>query len=509
MKKTRLHVSAKNVGRFHGDLLVYCLLQSKKGRVKFGPGLKQSIQRARELGDFKAKQGEKFIFYPEKSNVKDLPAPKRILVIGLGELKKENTRYQLKEMIRIGGGTVAEEVGRLKAKNVMVVLPSITGLSVRQTASSLTEGLLLGDYRFTKYKKAEDDNSVFEGIEDLSYFSSRSHSDVRKGMKEGQIAAMSGHLARDMAHEPANKWTPDSFAKEGRRIARQYGMKCRVLGKGDMKRLGMGGIIGVNQGSALPPKMVIVEYVPPQKKYQTLLLVGKGLTFDSGGVSIKPAAGMEDMKYDMCGGAAVLSCMLAVGELRPSKRVIGMVPATENMVSGSAIKPGDIIRHYNGLSSEVVNTDAEGRMILADALAYGVKKYKPDCVVDLATLTGAVIIGLGHHHTGLVSNNDKLAKRLIGAGRESGEPVWRLPLNEDYSEQLKSEVADVKNIGGRSGGTITAAAYLEKFVDKTPWAHLDIAGTAWNFTKKSYIPKGPSGVGVRILIELIRGWKKL
>ena len=280
-------------------------------------------------------------------------------------------------------------------------------------------------------------------------------------------------------------------------------------GKGDMKRHGMGGILGVNQGSSLPPKMAIVEYVPPQKKHQTMLLVGKGLTFDSGGVSIKPAAGMEDMKYDMCGGAAVLSCMQAVGEIRPSKRVICIVPATENMVSGSAIKPGDIIHHYNGLSSEVVNTDAEGRLILADALAYGVKKYKPDCVIDLATLTGAVIIGLGHHHTGLLSNNDKLAKRLIEAGKESGEPVWRLPLNEDYSEQLKSEVADVKNIGGRPGGTITAAAYLEKFVDKTPWAHLDIAGTAWNFTKKSYIPKGPSGVGVRVLIELIRGWKKL
>lgn len=509
MKKTRLHVSSKNIDRFHGDLLVFCLLKSKKGGVKYDASLKQLIQRARELGDFKGKQGEKLIFYPEISGTKHRPAPKRILVIGLGELKKEITRYQLKEMMRIAGGSISEEACRFKAKNVMVVLPTIAGINKRLTSAALTEGLLLGDYRFTKYKKIEDENNAFEGIKDLSIFCAESQSGVRKGMQEGQITAMSGRLARDMANEPANQWTPYSFAKEGQRIARQYGMKCRVLGKGDMKRLGMGGILGVNQGSSLPPKMVIVEYVPPQKKYQTILLVGKGLTFDSGGVSIKPAPGMEDMKYDMCGGAAVLSAMQAVGEVRPSKRVIGIVPATENMVSGSAIKPGDIIHHYNGLSSEVINTDAEGRLILADALAYGVKKYKPDCVVDLATLTGAVIIGLGHHHTGLLSNNDKLAKRLIRAGKESGEPIWRLPLNEDYSEQLKSEVADVKNIGGRPGGTITAAAYLEKFVENTPWAHLDIAGTAWNFTKKSYIPKGPSGVGVRVLIELIRNWKKL
>ncbi len=249
--------------------------------------------------------------------------------------------------------------------------------------------------------------------------------------------------------------------------------------------------------------MVILEYEPPQKTTQTLLFVGKGLTFDSGGVSIKPSAGMEEMKYDMCGGAAVLSVMQVIGKEKPNVRVIGIVPATDNMPSGSAMKPGDIIHHFNGLNSEIVNTDAEGRLILADALAYGVKKYKPDCVVDLATLTGAVIIGLGHHYTGLVSNNGNLVKRLVAAGKGCGEPLWQLPLNDDYSDQLKSEVADVKNIGGKSGGTITAAAYLEKFVNKTPWAHLDIAGTAWNFTEKSYIPKGPSGTGVRTLLEFV------
>jgi leucyl aminopeptidase len=263
-----------------------------------------------------------------------------------------------------------------------------------------------------------------------------------------------------------------------------------------------------NQGSAVEPKLIILEHAP--KHYsKTILLVGKGITFDSGGVSLKPAAGMEDMKYDMCGGAAVLSAMQAVAVDKPKVRVVALVPATDNMSGSSAIKPGDIITHYNGITSEVVNTDAEGRLILADALAYGIKQYKPDCAVDLATLTGAVIVGLGHHRTGLMSNNDALAEALTEAGEDAGEKLWRLPLDSEYSKQIESDVADIKNIGGKGGGAITAAAYLQKFVGETPWAHLDIAGTAWNFTKKSYIPKGPSGIGVRTLLRFIDGWAKL
>jgi leucyl aminopeptidase len=253
--------------------------------------------------------------------------------------------------------------------------------------------------------------------------------------------------------------------------------------------------------------MVILEYRPAHP-VATLLLVGKGLTFDSGGISLKPSAGMEEMKYDMAGGAAVMGLMEAVGEERPDLRIIAMVPATDNMGGGAAVKPGDIITHYNGLSSEIVNTDAEGRLILADALAYGIEQFTPDFVVDLATLTGAVIVGLGHHRTGLLATDDDLANRLLAAGERSGEPLWRLPLGPEYSKQIESSVADLKNSGGRSAGTITAAAYLQKFVGDTPWAHLDIAGTAWEFTEKSYIPKGPSGIGVRTLLELVRGWNK-
>jgi len=290
-------------------------------------------------------------------------------------------------------------------------------------------------------------------------------------------------------------------------LAKKYSLKCTVLDKDDMKRLGMGGILAVNQGSTEPPRMVILEYRPIEKS-QTLLVVGKGLTFDSGGISLKPPAGMEDMKYDMCGGAAVMALMQAIGEERPDLGVVAIVPATDNMAGGAALKPGDIITHYNGLTSEIVNTDAEGRLILADALAYGVEKFTPDYVVDLATLTGAVIIGLGHHRTGLLGNNDELAGRLLAAGERCAEPLWRLPLGKEYTKQIESQVADIKNTGGKSAGTITAAAYLQKFVGETPWVHLDIAGTAWEFTEKSYIPKGPSGTGVRTLLELVRRWKK-
>ncbi len=269
----------------------------------------------------------------------------------------------------------------------------------------------------------------------------------------------------------------------------------------------MGGIIAVNKGSKEPPKLIVLDYIP-EKKGDTILLVGKGLTFDSGGISLKPAAGMMDMKYDMCGGAAVLATMETVVKEKPGVRVVAIIPATDNMSGSDALKPGDIITHYGGITSEIENTDAEGRLILADALAYGIEKYEPHCVIDLATLTGAVIIALGHHCSGLFSNNDILVDTLKKAGDTCGEPLWRLPLGKAYSKQIESKVADVKNMGGRPAGSSTAAAYLQKFIGDTPWAHIDIAGTAWNFTEKPYIPKGPSGVGVRTLIEFIRKWKQ-
>ena len=347
-----------------------------------------------------------------------------------------------------------------------------------------------------------------ERLKKFSFLQKKLKSLSSKGLNKGRIAALAGCTARDMANEPGNVWTPTRFAEFGRKLAKTYNFTCKVLSKADMQRLKMGGILGVNSGSAQPPKMVILEYKTLTRN-PTLLLVGKGLTFDSGGISLKPPKGMEEMKFDMCGGAAVLGAMQAVGEEKPKGiNIIAIVPATENLPGPSALKPGDIITIYGGKTVEVVNTDAEGRLILADALAYGIKQYKPKAVVDLATLTGAVVIGLGHHRTGLLSNNDELAQKVMAAGDRSGEPLWRLPLGPEYSKQIKSKVADIKNVGNRAAGTITAAAFLQEFVGETAWAHLDIAGTAYNFTEKSYVPnKGPSGIGVRTLLELIRNWK--
>ena len=370
------------------------------------------------------------------------------------------------------------------------------------------EGIMLGDYRFVKYKKKKKKNIPFEGIKELAVYAANGAKGLRSGLNRAQHSAYAARAARDMANEPGNGWTPQSFAAYARDLATKHKMKCTILDKSALKRLKMGGILAVNQGSAEPPKMVILEYRSLKKKAQTILIVGKGLTFDSGGVSLKPAAGMEDMKYDMCGGAAALSAMRVVGEEKPDVNVVAIIPTTDNMGGSSALKPGDIIRHYGGITSEIVNTDAEGRLILADALAYGIKKFSPTCVVDLATLTGAVIMGLGHHRTGLLGNNQTLVDRLLVAGENCGEPLWQLPLDKEYVKQIDSDVADIKNTGGRPAGTITAAAYLQKFVGDTPWTHLDIAGTAWDGTKKSYIPKGPSGTGVRTLVDLIRNWKK-
>ena len=508
MKSTKVIVTEKKAEQFSGDLLVYCAEQLKKGGVKCDNSIVSGwLKQNGTLEEFSAKEGESLLFYPQTDKKDNVFTAKRLLVVGLGRIEGKELHDELRERCRLTGGLIAQQAGKVKARKVMVCLPDIIGIRDKDVAECMTEGLLLGDYRFLKYKKKDAEEEPYNGLEDIR-LSVRADTDaLHKGARAGQVAALAAREARDMANEPGNCWTPSHFAAHGRMLAKKYSLKCTVLDKDDMKRLGMGGILAVNQGSTEPPKMVVLEYRPIHKS-QTVLLVGKGLTFDSGGVSLKPAAGMEEMKYDMCGGAAVMALMQAVGEERPDLGVVAIVPATDNMAGGSALKPGDIITHFNGVTSEVVNTDAEGRLILADALAYGLDKFKPDCVIDLATLTGAVIVALGHHRTGLLGNNDELASRLQAAGERSGEPLWRLPLGKEYSKLIESQVADIKNSGGKTAGTITAAAYLEKFVGDTPWVHLDIAGTAWKFTEKSYVPNGPSGIGVRTLLELVRTWKK-
>jgi len=506
MKNTKIIVSDKEFRKYSGSLAITLVDEQKNISSFLDKQIKRQIKKVMGLGDFRGKKGESLLLYTDTSGGKGHLTAERLLLVGLGN-SEESKRAVLLESLRSSGGVIAQTAKKIKAADIMIALPDYLGGLSCNGAEQIIEGVLLGDYQFDKYKKTKKPEDEYFGIKKITVLSQKNLGGVRSCVKRAQYVSEAALSARDMANEPGNNWTPQNFADFARQVARGSSLRCKILNRDQMKKAGMGGILAVSQGTAVPPRFVILEHVP-QRYSKTILLVGKGLTFDSGGISIKPSAGMQDMKYDMCGGAAVLSTMQAIAVEKPDVKVVAIVPSSENLSGSMAVKPGDVITHYNGITSEVVNTDAEGRLILADALAYGIKKYKPDCVVDLATLTGAVIISLGHHRTGLMSNDDRLAEKLSESGALCGEPVWRLPLGEEYSKQIESDVADIKNVGGREGGSITAAAYLEKFVGDTPWAHLDIAGTAWDFTKKTYIPKGPSGIGVRTLIDFIRKWKK-
>ncbi len=506
MQATRIVVTDQNMNEFDGDMLVFCASEKKDAMPRCDQLIYKTVQNAYDLKDFSGKEGEQLMSYPGQALEKMNLSVRRLLIIGLGKTGEDENPDDIRENLRKAGGEISRAAEKIKAGKIMVNLPDIEEISTEEVSQCLTEGILLGDYRFMKYKNKEKEENQYEGLKELVFFTATSMEKVNKGTRLGMNGARAALEARDMANEPGNGWLPSDFAEFAMGLAEKYSFQCSVLEKSDMKNLGMGGLLAVNRGSAEAPKLVILKYLP-ENKSETILLVGKGITFDSGGISLKQALGMEAMKYDMCGGAAVLSAMQAVGEEKPEVGVIAMVPSTDNMAGSAAIKPGDIIRHYNGITSEIINTDAEGRLILADALAYGIEKYQPDCVIDLATLTGAVIMGLGHHYSGLLSNNDNLVKLLETAAKRAGEPLWRLPLGKLYSKQIESKVADIKNTGGKSAGTITAAAYLENFVNNTPWAHIDIAGTAWDYTEKSYIPKGPSGICVRSIVELIRSWE--
>ena len=366
--------------------------------------------------------------------------------------------------------------------------------------SCLAEGILLGDYKFEKYKS--EPNKI-----KMSQFCFITDDPKAKKILDKTYILCQGTIwARELTNEPGNKLTAIDLLDWSKKMAKRFFYKHKALRKSEMIKKKMKGILAVNAGSVIEPTLIINEYQHPKAR-KKILLVGKGVTFDSGGISLKPPAGMGEMKMDMGGGASVLSAMTTLSRLKTKVNVTCLVPATDNMPSGSAQKPGDVIKMYSGKTVEVDNTDAEGRLILADALAYGIKKYQPDVVVDLATLTGACVVALGHVNAGLYSNDSNLLDKMKLAGEISGEFCWPMPLHDSYDDQIKSDVADLKNVGGRDAGSITAAKFLQHFVDDTPWIHLDIAGTAMMPKAKSYHPKGGTGYGVRLLVEFIKGFE--
>jgi len=431
---------------------------------------------------------------------------KRVVLAGLGKRKDASL-----EKLRQAAGSAAKAIRTAGAKSFAVPVQDLAGLltsvpavnRVSDVAQTLAEGALLGLYQFTTYRTESTDDTS-KAVRKMSVVARdpRALAQARQGVRQGQVIGEATTFVRDLCNHPANVVTPTYIANAAKKIARERGVRVKVLDRPAMQRLGMGALLGVARGSHEPPKFVILEYRGGPRSARPVALVGKTVTFDSGGISLKPADNMELMKADMTGGAVVLATVRAAARLRLPVNIVALIPATENMPGGRAIKPGDILTSLSGKTIEVINTDAEGRLILADGLTYA-NRYKPAVVVDIATLTGACVVALGTHAIGVLGNNDKLIGELKAAGEQCGERAWQLPLWEEYYEQIKSDVADVKNTGGRPGGTITAAAFLSKFVGGARWAHLDIASTDWSDRERAYIPKGATGVGTRLLIRFL------
>jgi leucyl aminopeptidase len=439
-------------------------------------------------GEVKGKLGEITVIH----SLGRLPAM-RVVIAGLGK-KSELTQDRVR-------GVVADVCRHLQRKRVSTVAASVPVIGVddlEKAAQIITEGSLLGTYSFRRHITSEAETG---DIKELTVVTVGEVKALQRGIDRGRVLAEATNLARDMVNEPGNFMTPGDMAEMAAKLAETHQLELEVLEREQMQALGMGGLLGVAQGSQQPPKFIVLRYRGRGADEVDIALVGKGITFDSGGISIKPSEKMEEMKGDMAGGAAVMAAVSAVARLKPGLNVAAIVPATENLPSGSALKPGDTVTIMNGKTIEIISTDAEGRLILADALAYagklGVKR-----VVDVATLTGSIRAALGDLYTGAFGNDQGLTDKVIAAGNEAGELVWQMPLVAQYKEQIKSEVADIKNIGSRWGGSITAALFLAEFVGDTPWVHLDIAGTYWSEKEQGYYIKGATGVPVRTLVHL-------
>ena len=439
-------------------------------------------------------------------------ASKRVLLAGAGKREKFNPAELRK--------AIGAAVRHLKSKSVKRIAFGVDReYASAEYVSAAVEGAILGDFEPDRYKTGDDKKPVDEFVVAIwdgqvpgqggpvaSGSPVPALAAVREAVSRGRIMGEAQNFTRDLVNEPANLLTPAKMAEAARQMASEYQLDCEVLDRAKMEELGMRALLGVAQGSAEPPVLIVLGYKPSKAGSAAHLgLVGKGVTFDTGGISIKPSDGMEKMKYDMAGGAAMMGAMRAIAQLKPALRVTAFIPCVENMPGSRAQRPGDIVAAMSGKTIEVINTDAEGRLILADALTYA-RRQGCTHLVDAATLTGAVGVALGHLNVGLFANDDGMRDRVLQAAKAEGERMWTLPLEDDYKDYLKSAFADLANVGGRYGGAVTAAMFLKEFAEDTPWVHLDIAGTAWLDEKKPFLAKGPTGVAVRTLVRLAADW---
>ncbi|KPV42122.1 leucyl aminopeptidase [Alicyclobacillus ferrooxydans] len=488
--------SAKDLLAISSDLVVLTCssdtYQNEPGFTAFNHAMAHQLSALLERESWTAKQGDVF----ETHTLGQITAP-RFALIGLGTLAKEPDLGA----IRLAAATAVRRAAECKANHVAFILPeelsdSWTDVEVGQ---AIAEGALLANYHFESYAR---DKKTHHHVSKFTVYSTYDVAGLSTGIKNGEAVASGVCLARDLVNTPGNRMTPTIMAEHASKIAHEYGMTLEVLDREQMEELGMGALLAVAQGSVEPPKMIVLRYQGRDTWDNAIGLVGKGITFDSGGLSIKTAAGMENMKTDMGGGASVLGTMKAIGQLRPAINVVGVVPATENMPSGSAFRPGDVISAMTGKTIEVLNTDAEGRLALADGVAYA-KHHGASQIIDLATLTGAALVALGTTTTAAVTNDEAFLADFMEATQTAGEKAWQLPAFDEYKDLIKSDIADVKNTGGRFAGTITAALFIREFVENTPWIHLDIAGTAYSDKGTALTPKGATGVMVRSLVQYL------
>ena len=442
------------------------------------------------------KFGKNLLFLYKDDNNKYI----RILLLGLGKYNELDHNK-----IRQLGGIISTKAKELQSENIVV---SNFYKTTIKNVETIVEGLSLSLYEFNKYKSnGEIKSNFFDSCNvDIIIFDESNQLELEQIIKKTLIIVQSVCYARDLANSPPNILTPAEVANSALSLEDTDKIKVKILDKYQMENLGLNGIISVGKGSENPPKLIIMEHNQGAPGDKPIMLVGKAVTFDTGGISIKPSEKMDEMKFDKSGGCNILGIFKALSMLNIPLNIVGIVPSVENMPSSSAYRPGDILKMYNGKTVEVLNTDAEGRLILADALSYGLERYSPKCIIDFATLTGACIIALGANVAGIIGNNDDFIQKIIHSSVETGEKIWQLPLFDEYYDLIKSNVANIKNIGGRTGGAITAAAFLSHFVDDVPWAHLDIAGTAWTqdgTIEKSYNPKGATGFGIRMIVKLL------
>jgi leucyl aminopeptidase len=494
----KVEVTARRVAEVPADALLIPLWQTPRVPrflADLDRALGGSIRRMLDQGDFKGKAGE-VVVLPSSGKVRT----RRIVLLGLGA---EGT-VGAEGFRRAAGLGVHALMGR-KGRTGALVVPRTRRVSDSDAGQALAEGGTLGGYRFDRYRTS---NELPRAPDSLTLIADgRDRAVLRRGAKVGTILGESANLARDLSNEPGSVHTPAWLATRARALGKDVGARVRVLGPTELRREKMAGILTVGRGSEHPPRLIEFDYKPAtvRRGSPTVALVGKGITFDTGGISLKPAATMAEMKHDMSGGAAVFGAVRAAALLGLPLHVVGLVAAAENKPGSRAYLPGDVIRSASGRTIEVLNTDAEGRIVMADAL-HRATSFKPDAIIDLATLTGACVVALGTHCSAAMGNDDGLLQRVRDAGERSGERIWPLPLWDEYKEQVQGEVGDLKNTSGREGATITAGAFLSHFVGESPWIHLDIAGTA--FTKKAlpYCPVGATGVGVRLLVEMMRAW---